>query len=674
MPINQSHIKLIASKVMADVPEGGGGPSGAALVSGQSNNVFTDVTEADRAGGALSMRQLFLAIQSGDNDTALDCNLIISQPPTDPNVSVLLMATESDFATRAEDIAKLEAGYVASGAYNGDLYGNHIAGMQTVMLVQMPNTEPPVIGARLALVYHEGQGDEAIQYISVRRVVANVLQTFVDGVNQEYERRIITLELGQPLARAVPGFDAQRVTFTDIQRNARTRIRSTVWGNAARYYGVKKLTADAGIGDFTVQCGGIYDRVVPSAEAETPLISLRPNGQVDALLQAGTPTTFTSNATFDLGTGLAIGAAVTPGSLSITRGGATITDSGPRLMLAGAQVGTIDHANGLCVLTAAGFPTSGTLSVTYAPAMATPANLRSAGVPVTAQNRRLNYIFTLPAVCAPGSLQFHYRTGGRWYVLTEDGSGAIGGLDASHGAGTWSRATRTAAVTIGALPDVGSMVLITYGFEDQGSPVPLLHSNRVVIPILSNGALTHDGFSGAIEPGSLSLSWSIGASNYSATANSAGVISGDATGLVDHAAGRIWLVPDIVPPPGTAISVTLSHSASVLAGSSWTGSGASRSLALGEAVRPGTLRFSLPLDLQYTLAAAGYAPVTAPNLLAAEVTDDGAGHLVCNGVQVGTVTYASGAVTFDVTGVAEALALAAGMSIAVVRAGTTTVS
>ena len=41
-----------------------------------------------------------------------------------------------------------------------------------------------------------------------------------------------------------------------------------------------------------------------------------------------------------------------------------------RLMLAGAQVGTIDHANGLCVLTAAGFPSGGTLSVTYAPAMA----------------------------------------------------------------------------------------------------------------------------------------------------------------------------------------------------------------------------------------------------------------------------------------------------------------
>ena len=672
MPINQSHIKLIASKVMADVPEGGGGPSGNVLVSGQSNNVFTDVTEADRAGGALSMRQLFLAIQSGDNDTALDCNLIISQPPTDPNVSVLLMATESDFATRAEDIAKLEAGYVASGAYNGDLYGNHIAGMQTVMLVQMPNTEPPVIGARLALVYHEGQGDEAIQYISVRRVVANVLQTFVDGVSQEYERRIITLELGQPLARAFPGFDAQRVTITDTQRNARTRVRSTVWGNAARYYGIKKLTADADIGDFTVRCGGIYDRVVPSAEAETPLISLRPNGQVDALLQAGAPTTFTSNAVFDTSTGLAIGAAVTPGSLSITRGGATITDSGPRLMLAGAQVGTIDHANGLCTLLAAGFPASGTLSVTYAPAVSTPANLRATGISVTAENRRLNYIVTLPARATPGSLQFHYRTGGRWYVLTEDGSGAIGGLDASHGAGTWSRATRTAAVTIGALPDVGSMVIVSYSLEEIGQPVDLRHNNRVVIPIASSATLSQFGAIHPIVPEPVSLAWTVGSTSYSATANAAGVISGDASGYVEHAAGLIWLVPNVVPPHGTVIEVTLKRDDARNATASWAGSGTSRSLALGEAVKPGTLRFGLPLDLQYTLAAAGYAPINSPNLLDADVTDDGSGHLVCNGVQVGTVNYATGDVHFDVDGVAEALALAAGMSVPVTQAATAT--
>ena len=42
-----------------------------------------------------------------------------------------------------------------------------------------------------------------------------------------------------------------------------------------------------------------------------------------------------------------------------------------------------------------------------------------------------------------------------------------GGLDASHGAGTWSRATCTAVVTIGALPDVSSMVIVIINIHQQ---------------------------------------------------------------------------------------------------------------------------------------------------------------------------------------------------------------
>ena len=217
MPINASHIKFLASKVMADVPEGGGGPSGVVLQSGKSNNIFNDVTETDRAGGDLSHRQVFMAVQSGDNSVAQDCNVIISQPPDDPNVSIVLMETVDEFATRAQDIAALEAGFVKSGTYHGELFGNHVAGMSMLMIQQRPEAELPKINTRLALVYREGFSNEETQYVSVQRIAGDVVQTFVDEKG-EFQKRILTVEIGQALQRGFPGFDAQRPTISGLAR------------------------------------------------------------------------------------------------------------------------------------------------------------------------------------------------------------------------------------------------------------------------------------------------------------------------------------------------------------------------------------------------------------------------------------------------------------------------
>lgn len=83
--------------------------------------------------------------------------------------------------------------------------------------------------------------------------------------------------------------------------------------------------------------------------------------------------------------------------------------------------------------------------------------------PVTAENRRLNWTFTLLPIPAPGAVAVSYRAQGNWYVLQDDGTGALLGGAPGHGAGTLSHETGAGAVTLGALPDVGSQVLIVYG-------------------------------------------------------------------------------------------------------------------------------------------------------------------------------------------------------------------
>ena len=108
MTILSSDIKLLASKVMDDVPEGGGGPTGTVIPDGASNAIFGDVTEVARAGGAVHIRQMHLAVQTANTDRFMDANLIVSRPPNDANVSVTLAAC-APFALRT-DIANSKIG------------------------------------------------------------------------------------------------------------------------------------------------------------------------------------------------------------------------------------------------------------------------------------------------------------------------------------------------------------------------------------------------------------------------------------------------------------------------------------------------------------------------------------------------------------------------------------
>ena len=64
MTILEGDIKLLASRVMDDVPEGGGGPTGTVIPYGGSNNIFSDITEADRAGGRFAHQQWWARIET----------------------------------------------------------------------------------------------------------------------------------------------------------------------------------------------------------------------------------------------------------------------------------------------------------------------------------------------------------------------------------------------------------------------------------------------------------------------------------------------------------------------------------------------------------------------------------------------------------------------------------
>lgn len=58
MPIKAGDVKLVASRVMTDVPEGGGAPTSVVIEDNANNAIFRDISEVDRAGGWLNMAKV----------------------------------------------------------------------------------------------------------------------------------------------------------------------------------------------------------------------------------------------------------------------------------------------------------------------------------------------------------------------------------------------------------------------------------------------------------------------------------------------------------------------------------------------------------------------------------------------------------------------------------------
>lgn len=673
MTITTQDIKLFASKVMADVPEGGGGPTGTVLQSGKSNNIFADVREQDRAGGNLSMRQLHLGITSGDTDVAMGCNLIISEPPSDPNVSVVLMATDNDFATRATDIARLEAGFVAATSYPGVLLGDHIRGMRSLSIVQSLDAALPVPGDRLVMIFHNGLPDAYTQFVSVIRV-EDAEVTYEDDKGK-YERRVLTVQLGQALGRDYPGFDPSRYVVSDAALNARTRLRTTIWGNASKYYGVQPLTAAASLGDYTVQAASMYERLVPAAQAETPLLDVRANGQQQGLVATGGAVTRSITQVFTTAVSMYVGAPVLPGSLRIERDGVTVTDKAGRLVQGGSETGQIDYEGGLLTLSANVFGTTGgTHSVTLTPADVPQMLTRQRAIQVTAPSQSLNYAFVLDgAPPLPQTVVVSYLAQGRWYVLRDDGAGALRGQDAGWGVGTVNYKTGAVQLSLGALPDIGSLILVqcqTDAEVAQLDPGLFTYGAKLYAPINTSGEASESKGAKTLAPGSVTITWSDGGTKTS-TDDGLGGLSGDATGVVDYSAGVVRISPNALPASGTVFMLD-GDADSPLAATDVAINGGSLG-ATG--ITPGSVQFDIEGVLAYTPGFYEGKLAFTERAITLAVSDDAEGALYAidpgnnQRINLGTIDYSAG--TISITNLAPSVGKSDVMGPGIVVAGVT---
>lgn len=650
MPILKNDVVLAKSQVMDDVPEGGGGPTATEVIDGSSNAVYPDVSETDRAAGRVSLRKVHAWVQSADRDTYLGGNVIVAEPPNDPNVSITIMSTNDTFDVRAAAISRIEAYLNVGPNYAGFLFGNHITGQQTLQIIQRTDALP-AIGATLALTKREGFSDQYVQYVRVTE--ASVIQrTFTDS-SGDYQRYVLTLKTSDPLRADFPGFDAARIDPNKDQMKAATKISDVIVADAARYYGVAGVKAAASIGQFSVVAKTIFTQLVPSAQIETPIGDARTNQVLQGVVSSSDTApavVATMTLAFTTTQNLFIGGAIAPNTLTIVRSGITLTDSGGRLMNAGTQVGTVDYENGIVSLTTDVFGSSGGAhTVSYQPAAVPLAVTQSQGFEVKIENRSTSYARTIEPPPVPGTLSISYMYGGRWYVLRDDGSGAIRGLDSSYGSGTINKTTGTVIVTFGALPDVGSQIIYQWVEPEaaRASDALVLDNNgKFYWPFNTSGVSTLEAGAKSIQPGALVITWNDGTAR-TAMDNGNGAITGDATGTVNYARGTIRLSPNVLPPHGTPINVALNSVA--LATTTISVAGGNGSFGQTN-ITPGSIEMTVSGQMRGKYMSSPIFDWGAAQSY--RVVDDGAGVLNMllgdSKLAVGTVNYSAG--TFVLAG------------------------
>lgn len=635
-------VKLLASQVMLDTPEGGGSPTSTTIVDGTSNGVFPDISELDRAGGRVNLRKTFAAVQTANTDGYFGANVIVAEPPSDPRVSVTLFSTQDVFDRRIEAQGRMES-YLAQGpVYSGYLFGDHIAGMRVVTILQREEVALPVVGDTFALRAYEGTANEVEQYVRVTDI-ASTLRTFTDA-SGDFRRLQVVMDISDALRYDLPGLDALRYDSA-INYTGKTKFFSTIVADAARYYGVVPLEEVAGVGDFTVKAEGIFTQLVPSTRIEVPIADARMNQQLSTLVADGASITRSLTLAFTTAQAMFIGGSILPSSLTVTRSGATITDKGGILYdVSNSQVGIIDYDNGILTLTSNVYGTgSGTHTVTYTPASTPVVVTESIGLEVTQQGQRLSWVVALDPVPSRRSLQVSFRALGRWYVLTEDGSGVLRGSDSAFGAGTLNYTTGTVSVTLGALPDVESRIILTWASSAYSRPLATLPPAG---PALSRAFGKSVVLPTPIKPGTLTLTWNDGAPK-SAT-DSLGALSGDATGRVDYATGRVLFRPNVLPAKNAQIDVALTDvTPSTGAVAAFSDGGSTWTFSLGSAVQIKSV--NLAVVAQHPMRK--YPGVDTTATYSVLVFDDGGGNLqianITGNATVGTINYTNGNCTLN---------------------------
>jgi len=648
MTISATDIKMRQSQRLTDNPDGGGRMVQTEIVDGQMNNLFPDIGDEERTTGRATLRKMFVHVDTPTTDVLKDAIGVLVDPPSDPRVQVSMFATGSYSDVRSAARNRVES-YITRGVESRYiLLSNHFIGQMTVQFYCMKDASSPDINDNLCLTTTGSGYSPNEQYIRVKGILSRTTRTFYDDTGA-FERDVIVIETVNALIYDFFGQEVSRYTSTKPP----TRIYDTNVVEATSYHSVKRLTAAAKPGDLAVQVDTPYVTIVPTSTAETAVsdvlaglgtISYVPSGAAGSLglsfsaaFPAGVP------AARFLGNPLAIG------SVKVLAGSVELTDNGTGGLVSTVSSpwsGSVDYLSGSVALANANGVGSTPVTVTATPAGAIMEQGFSDEIAVTQNNQGYNWLFQIGPLPAPGTVVVDYRALGKWIRLSDNGRGQLTGKP-GQGSGTVSYATGAVVLTAGALPDLGSSVIVSWG-------TPILAEARTGDIAISPPALHFLLGQSGVVPGTAAFTMRANGVDVVVSDNGAGalLIGSVVRGSIGYTTGEVMIRPVTLPDADSRLACSYEYG-QALSGTAQPvpdGSGVVAFLVPGGPVRAG----SLAVDWMISVVAGSDGMPSTPHTMRVLAKDDGAGNIVATSVggqaasnPLGSINYTTGAINLQ---------------------------
>ena len=558
MPINKVDIKLKQSQRLDDTDYGGGQATSIDVISGQINNLYPDISRLDRTYGRVSLRKAFLQVDTDDRSTYYGAHAVITKNASDPNVSVCFFTDDDWFSQRYAAKTRIENYLVQGPLYIAALWGNHYKGTKVIQLHTSVVIEAPKNGEVLVLVSNPDTTAEKKQYVRIQKVEESI-RTFASGDNSSYNKKILMLTLGTALAFDFVGED-MFYGITGYNSRLKTCIYTTSVADASRYYGISKLVENAKVNDTQIRVDTIYTRLLPSTQSSTAITDASINLAATTLIDMREGSKVVKEVSYRIEPNgkFYIGEAITRGSLDWTASPLSIKDPLKDGEIYATRngvetiIGNIDYTTGIITFlsTISTTQTNGTLR--YIPAVEAMQASISGGIPVEVGNRGYTYTYMCSPVPMRGSLKVDYLAGGKWYSLKDKGNGVLAGADAAVGTGNVNLMTGSVNLTLGAQPDIGSMIMFYWSQETR-----FYRFGNEVCKLQYSFMLEHQG----IARNTLKISWNLSYPQYTETIIDDGkgslykatVIDAEAdtyektdirVGTIAYATGEVNFMPD----------------------------------------------------------------------------------------------------------------------------------
>lgn len=529
MAITQNDLEILKSEIMADTPDGGGLPTGIAVIDGVSNNLFPDVSDIDRLIGRVRLRKVSLAVKTANAELLQAVRMLFTELPENPNISVFAFKASS-FADRRVDAQNKIESYLAFGSkWAGHLLETQLAGQRVIQVSLDKGDQIPAVGQPLVIVQNEGQSDEYYQYIRPLKV-DTVERRFQRTVTETVTRIVATIEFGDTLNKTYNGL-AVNEFYQNSNTSRRAILREARVADAAKYYSASRLAEPVvAMQSNQVRLDSIYTQVVPSTQVETPILQRDPANQVATQVRGGGTVALSQSVNIAPNTAFSLPSGVAAGTLSISFAGRSLTDRNGELVdSTSTAYASIKYSSGQITWYSTLNLGQTTILGSYTPASEFN-RVAQTDYQIVGDNAGYNYVRELMAEPVAGSLKISYSVGGDAYYVHDD---SRGNLVDDDGNGRGTVAGKTVLLTTAAIPDAGSFILYSFGVDlssvKYGQKTLAKPSHSIII----DGEVVGD----------ITATWGV---DKTATINTT-TITGDATGSYSN--GQLDLAPSITLSP-----------------------------------------------------------------------------------------------------------------------------